>query len=336
MRILAVTNMYPMPHNPVLGTFIEQQINGLRQIGLEVEVMVVDRFTKGMSVYLTLKKLLAQRVLDFQPDIVHAMYGGILADVVTRHVHDRPTVVSFCGSDLLGELLSGIFRRVVSGYGVLASHRSAKRACGIIVKSKNLRDALPSSVSTSKIRIIPNGVNLDLFKPLARDSCRARLGWENDRLHVLFPTNCGGDPRKRLNLAIAAVEVANRSGIKAELHQLQKVPHHEVPLWLNASDVVLLTSLHEGSPNIIKEALACDLPVVSVDVGDVQERIQGIEGCHLALPDPQDLAARLSMVLAGPSRVKGREKMQELSLDRVALSLKEFYEDLLLSYGRIA
>jgi teichuronic acid biosynthesis glycosyltransferase TuaC len=112
------------------------------------------------------------------------------------------------------------------------------------------------------------------------------------------------------------------------------VPHEEVPVWLNASDVVLLTSLHEGSPNIVKEALACNIPVVSVDVGDVRERIQGIEGCYLVDPEPGDLAAKLQMVHAGSRRVVSRIKIQELSLERVALQLKKFYSEVLVSFEK--
>jgi glycosyltransferase involved in cell wall biosynthesis len=134
-------------------------------------------------------------------------------------------------------------------------------------------------------------------------------------------------------LARAAVEVANRSGIPAEIHQLQGVPHDEVPIWLNASDILILTSLHEGSPNVIKEALACNLPIISVDVGDVRERVDGIEGCYLALPNPEDLAAKLRLVHSGPRQVAGRIKMQELSLRRIALALRDFYEELLISWG---
>jgi glycosyltransferase involved in cell wall biosynthesis len=111
------------------------------------------------------------------------------------------------------------------------------------------------------------------------------------------------------------------------------VAHDEVPIWLNASDVILLTSLHEGSPNIIKEALACNLPVVSLDVGDVRERIQDVEGCYLALPEPSDLADKLSLVHEGPCRVTGRTMVQELSLERIALSLKEFYKELLTRHS---
>src|SRR5687768_15560758 len=107
LRILAVTNMYPIPGHPALGTFVEQQITGLRRIGLVVDVMVVNRCERGMGSYLSMGAELRNRIKHFRPDVVHAMYGGILAEEVTRVFENRPTVVSFCGSDLLGERLSG-------------------------------------------------------------------------------------------------------------------------------------------------------------------------------------------------------------------------------------
>jgi len=114
-------------------------------------------------------------------------------------------------------------------------------------------------------------------------------------------------------------------GIEAKLHVMLHVPHRQVPLWLNAADAVLMTSHHEGSPNIVKEALACNRPVVSVDVGDVRERIEGIEGCHIAASDPSDLAAKLTEVAAGPRVVEARSRMEELSIEVVADRLIRVY-----------
>jgi glycosyltransferase involved in cell wall biosynthesis len=314
---------------------VEQQITGLRRIGLVVDVMVVKRREGGMGSYLTMGAELRNHIKQFRPDVVHAMYGGILAEEVTRVFEHGPTVVSFCGSDLLGELLSGPIRRIISECGVLASHIAARRAFGIIVKSRNLQEALPVGLDRSKVRIIPNGIDLERFKPLEQLACRKQLGWASNRFHVLFPTN-GGDPIKRPGLAQAAIDTANKSGLGAEMHQLQGVPHEDVPIWLNASDVVLLTSLSEGSPNVIKEALACDVPVVSVDVGDVGEMISGIKGCYIALPDPHDLSAKLHLVGSERGRIAGRRKVEHLSLEHTALKLKTFYLEVLDSYHRQA
>jgi glycosyltransferase involved in cell wall biosynthesis len=325
--------MYPTPRHPALGTFVEQQIQGLRRIGLIVDVMVVDRWVRGMSSYLTMGAELRNHIKHFQPDVVHAMYGGVLAEEATRACENRPTVVSFCGSDLLGELLSGPGRRIVSECGVLASHIAARRALGIVVKSQNLEEALPATVDRSKVRIIPNGIDLERFKPLDPVACRKQLGWTSNRFHVLFPTNAG-DPRKRPGLAQAAIDIVNRSGLNAEMHRLQGVPHELVPIWLNASDVVLLTSLHEGSPNVIKETLACDVPIISVDVGDVRDLIRGVEGCYMALPDAQDLADKLHLVGSNRGRIAGRRKVERLSLEHTAVNLRSFYVEVLDSYQR--
>src|SRR5207245_1424254 len=126
--------------------------------------------------------------------------------------------------------------------------------------------------------------------------CKRRLGWSTQSFHVLFASS-NGDPVKRPWLASAAVaKMSNPQDRPAELHYLAGIPNGEVPVWLNACDVLLLTSLHEGSPTVVKEALACGLPIVSVDVGDVAERIEDLEGCHLARPQPAELAAKLDQV----------------------------------------
>ena len=281
-----------------------------------------------MKAYLAAGHRVRTAVARFRPDLVHCMYGGVMAEMVTRAVKGTPVVVSFCGDDLLGELLSGPIRKLISRYGVLASHKAARRAHGIVVKSRNLQDALPVDIPMWKVRIIPNGVDFDRFMILDQQESRDRLRWPNDCFHVLFPAN-SGDPRKRPGLARAAVEAVEKSGCRIEMHHLRGVPHDQVPRWLNASDVVLLTSLHEGSPNIVKEALACNVPVVSVDVGDVRDRIDGISGCYLASADPADLARKLQLVYRGPRRIDSRSIVQDLSLRRVAQRLQQFYAETL-------
>jgi glycosyltransferase involved in cell wall biosynthesis len=328
MRILAVTNMYPTAKAPHSGIFVEQQIKALRAIGVNVDLMIVERLERGLACYLGLTREIQAKIRDSQPDIVHVMYGGVMANIVTRTIRDRPTIVTFHGSDLLGEHLSGHLRKIIARYGVRSSRKAARRASHIVAVSQVLRDALPHDINRSKVSIIPCGIDLGRFRPLNRDACRQDLGWHGGRFHVLFPA-AAGDPVKRSDLAQAAVDIVSRSGIAVEMHHLCGVENNLVPVWLNASDVLLLTSLHEGSPTVVKEALACNLPVVSVDVGDVRERVDGIEGCYLASPDPDHLAASLQRVLRQRRRVAGRCKMEELSLERVALRLKKLYENVL-------
>ncbi|MCI0627597.1 MAG: glycosyltransferase [Acidobacteria bacterium] len=328
MRVLAITNMYPSAETPYAGVFIEQQIRGLRRAGVEVQVMVVDRLKEGAKTYWGLGRRVLRRLAAAPADVVHVMYGGVMANEVANCVQDRPLIVTFHGSDLLGENLSGRLRKWISAYGVQCSHKAAIKARGIVTVSKVLSDALPKNVDRSKIRIIPCGIDLERFKPLNHEECCQRLTWNPQHFHVLFPANTG-DPVKRPALARAAVKFLVERGIAAELHYLSGVANTEVPIWMNASNALLLTSLHEGSPTVVKEALACNVPVVSVDVGDVRERIEGIQGCYLAAPDAVSLAEKLLLVKDQARIVDSRATIAGLSLERVAKSLCQFYSDVL-------
>jgi glycosyltransferase involved in cell wall biosynthesis len=330
LRILAVTNLYPAPSTPVSGTFIEQQVKGLKQIGLDVDVMYVNRIHGGMKEYRNLGARVRPRIAAFQPDIVHVMYGGVMADQVTRAVYDRPVVVSFCGADLLGEPLAGYVRTFISKFGVRSSHKAARRAQGIIVKSKNLYDVLPGDIDRSKVRIIPNGVDFERFKPMDKSEARRLLGWPMEPAVVLFAT-VRGHAKKRPELAQAAI-AQTTCDRPVELRIMKGVPHEQVPLWLNASDALILTSVNEGSVNIVKEGLACNLPIVSVDVGDVRERLNGVRLSVIAEPTPEVLSHKLSDILQQGGRSDGRSHLQDLTITAVAERLKQVYLQVLSSY----
>jgi len=330
MRILAITNMYPSSEAPYAGVFIEQQIKGLRATGVDVQVMVVDRLKQGMKAYLGLGRRVLRRLATARVDLIHLMYGGVMAQQVADAIKDLPLIVTFHGSDLLGQNLSGLVRKWVSAYGVVCSHKAAVKAQGIITVSKILSDSLPKSIDRAKIRIIPCGIDLERFRPLSREESCNRLNWNPKTFHVLFPANMG-DPIKRPELARAAVDLLRQKGIPAEFHLLSGVPNTDVPVWINASNVLLLTSLHEGSPTVVKEALACNIPVVSVDVGDVRERIEGIEGCYLADSAAPALAEKLYLVSQGRRWINSRTSIQQLSLLETARRLHQFYEEVLAS-----
>jgi glycosyltransferase involved in cell wall biosynthesis len=328
MRILAVTNIFPTAKTPWLGTFVEQQIKGLRGSGLCVDVLHFDRKEQGPLIYYKMARPILVKVAEVVPDVVHVMYGGVMADQVATACRTKPVVVTFHGSDLLGENLSGLVRKLIARYGVYCSWRAAERATGVVVVSRGLEKALPRSIDRRKVHVIPCGIDLEMFRPMDKAQCQSELGWASDVTHVLFPSN-GGDPVKRPWLAKAAVERVNALGRKTELHMLSGVPYKLVPIWINASDLLVLTSLHEGSPTVVKEALACGVGVVSVDVGDVSEQINMIEGCHLAESDPIDLADKLLQASSRGRRVNAEGVLKKLSLDAVAKRLKDCYTTVL-------
>jgi glycosyltransferase involved in cell wall biosynthesis len=327
MRILAITNMYPSAEFPGRGVFVREQIKGLCAVDLEVRVLFVDRRREGPLAYYRMRNKIARAAAEFDPDVIHVMYGGVMADQILRRHHVRPVVVTFRGSDLLGENLSGWVRKLISRYGVHCSRRAAKAADGVVVVARHLIPALNGAVPADKVRVIPSGIDLDRFKPMDPLACKQKLGWNPRAFHVLFASSCG-DPVKRPWLAQAAVGQMSRPDAPAEFHYITGLPTEEVPLWLNAGDALLLTSLHEGSPNVVKEALACGLPVVSVDVGDVAERIEGLEGCYLARSEPADLAEKLCLVRQRAQRLDCGTRLQELSILSVAQKLKQCYEEI--------
>ena len=326
MRILAVTNMYPSAARPSGGVFVQEQVKGLRAIGLEVRVLFIDRKREGAFEYYRMRSRIVAAITEFNPDVIHVMYGGVMADqIVSRH-RFLPVIVTFHGSDLLGESLSGWARKVISRYGVHCSRRAAKAADGVVVVARHLAKALRNVVGPEKVRVIPCGIDLERFKPMDGLACKQQLGWDLRSFHVLFASN-NGDPVKRRWLAKAAVERMNHGDGEVQLHYMTGISNAEVPLWLNAGDALLLTSLHEGSPTIVKEALACGLPVVSVDVGDVAERIEGIEGCYLAEGEAKALGTKLSLVRQNGKRLNCRPRLEELSILHVAQKLKQCYEE---------
>jgi glycosyltransferase involved in cell wall biosynthesis len=324
--------MYPSPERPGSGVFVEQQVKGLLSRGMDVQVMFLDRRKKGPSIYYRIAPMLERELADFVPDLVHVMYGGVMANQVTKQRGLPPAVVTFHGSDLLGENLSGLARKLISQYGVHCSRKAARRANGIIVVARHLLKALGHGISASKVQVIPCGIDLERFKPLDHLRCRERLGWQPTDFHVVFATS-EGDPVKQPELARAAVGLLEANDGRVKFHVLSGIPNSEVPYWLNAADVLLLTSKHEGSPTIVKEALACGLPIVSVPVGDVPERIAEINGCHLAEPMPEDLARKLELVYKSRQRLNCTEKLQEISNQTIATRLEQFYLNILSRHG---
>jgi glycosyltransferase involved in cell wall biosynthesis len=256
-------------------------------------------------------------------DLVHAQFGssGLLA------IPGRlPLVVTFRGSDLQGVIsdTTGRYTRV----GRFFQHCNryvARQADAVVVVSEHMKRFLPDGVSAT---VIPSGLDLELFRPVPKEEARRRLGLVQERRLIVF----AGRPsqaRKRYALARRAVEMLNKS-YPAELHVVWGVPHREVPLHMSAGDVLLFTSMQEGSPNVVKEALACNLPVVSVPVGDVPEQLRGVRNCEVCEDErPEALAAALERVLRRGERSNGREAMQGLDEHLMTARLIHVYRSVL-------
>ncbi|NWF74638.1 MAG: glycosyltransferase [Nitrospirae bacterium] len=307
-------------------SFVKSQVDSIRLTGWKVFLSIVDDRTSFRGVFRNLQRIRREIARD-QPGIVHAQYGSMTAAVAYCAKGRVPLIVSFCGDDLLGTpnpgFLSRVRERCARAIGLVAAYR----ATAIIVKSRNLLDALPLRLRR-KTMVLPNGVDLSWFRPLDKCEARIRLGWPREAPVILFNSSTSGNQSvKNISLARASVDLLSRSFPHATLQLMSGAGPDEVLWMLNAADCLLVTSLHEGSPNIVKEAMACNLPVVSVPCGDVAERLKETYPGKTCPYDDSALAQAMADVLIAGCRSNGRAQLilQGLSAATVAERLTKIY-----------
>jgi glycosyltransferase involved in cell wall biosynthesis len=233
-----------------------------------------------------------------------------------------PTVVTYYGSDLNPDP-SVLWVR--SAAGRLLSQVAALRVRRIICVSNQLKERL--WWRKNRATVIPTGVDTGIFYPRPHDDTRSELGWKKEDRIVLF--NAGRSPiLKRLSLAQSAVSLAKSICGKIRLEVLDgHVDAHRIPAMMNGADCLLLTSDWEGSPTVVQEALACNLPIVSVDVGDVRERLRRVWPSKIVDRDPNEIGKALAEILMSKDRSNGWYAVQHLSLDKIALHTLAVYQE---------
>jgi glycosyltransferase involved in cell wall biosynthesis len=319
-RVLLITSEWPENAEIAHVPFLVQQVKYLCSAGLDITVFHF-RAKKNPINYLK-AWIRLRRQYDLKSyDLIHAHFGqsGLIA-IPTK----LPLVVTFHGSDLHGiwgrndrYTLAGEILKVVS-------RMVAKCADQVIIVSEHMNRLLPREVN---YHVVPGGVNMELFVPLSQNFCRQRLGLPTNKPLILFAGI--GRPRKRYYLAEEAVKIL-KTQLDVELLCLRQVVHEEMPLYLNAADVLLLTSKHEGSPTIVKEALACNCPVVSVDVGDLRERISSITGCFLCENDsPATIASALAKAIDSKEHFESRHEVENLDEACVSERIIQIYRSAL-------
>ena len=322
LRVLMVTSDYPTKGRPRTTHFIKRQAEFLRTAGVDVEVFHFEGYRKFGN-YVRAWVRLQRHLKRARYDLVHAQFGqsGILA-----FPKRMPLVVTLRGSDILGTLDDASGRYTVKGRVLQAlSRQISRRADAVILVSDHMREAAGRADS---VHVIPSGLDLALFRPIPRDEARHRLGLSPHKRLVLF-VGRPNQARKRFALAKQAVEILDRT-LPAELVVAWSVQHVDIPYYMAACDVMVFTSMQEGSPNVVKEALACNLPVVSVPVGDVEARLTGIEGCELCRDErPEAIAAALERVLRRGARVNARATVAHLDETLLTQKVIAIYESVL-------
>lgn len=326
LSVLMVTNNYPTPENPHMGSATALQEKGLKELGVKIDVAFFDRLRYGRSVYRGMRDQIVEMVRQKRSDIVHVQFGGISA-VNAVQACGRRCVITFHGTDLHGGSPKRLIDKFSFKAGVIASKWAARRSGWNIAVSPELAERLAGV--TARVSVIPTGVDYEVFRPIPRADAIGALGLDPSKKYVVFCDSMRAAVKRR-ELALAAMNYLRERGLNAELLELHRVPHSKVPLYLNASDALLVTSDKEGSPNIVKEAIATNLPIVSVAVGDVPERIAGIFNCRILPRNASEIGGALLSVLSSPTRADGREsKRNEIENLAVCKKILSVYQGIM-------
>jgi len=325
MKVLQVTTNYPCPQNPIFGIFMKEQVESVEQFGVENTIF----FSNGMK---------SNPKIKYSGTIVHLWSAVKLFFHLRRNKYD----IIHCHN-----VLSGFILQLAGGLG----KKNTILSLQIDPETKGSQDYKFTSMlypkfarlivkkqlknPKEKFVYLPNGVNLDLFHPIDKTECKKRLGLDPDKCYILFVDSNTFKARtqKRKDRFNETMEILRTKYGHENLCELvmTKTPRAEVPFWMNACDLYLLTSDEEGSPNAVKECMACNIPVIATPVGNVPDLFEGVEECHMAKSfDSSELAALADKSLRNRRPVNTRSKIIEkgLDLDSIARRLYDLYESL--------
>ena len=309
MNVLVLTNMYPTEAEPWFGSFVRDQVEDLRGLGLDVEVLAFDG-RRHAGEYGRAARRARQLARTGRFDLVHAHYGLTGAAALAQRA--APVVTTFHGSDTGGVP----WQRIVSA-------AVARKAVPIFVNRAGAR-----LLWYRGGYVIPAGVDTELFLPADRAAVRRELGWSDDRRYILFPSS-RRNRVKRPDLFAAVIAALDAAGVGVVPVYLENLSRARAAAVIAASDLTLVTSDWEGSPVTVRESLACQTPVVSVPVGDLEETLEGLPGCEIAPRDPAALAAAVRRALTASRSTELRQRALQTSRRRTAERVAAVYEDVL-------
>lgn len=299
MRALIVTNMYPTPQHPALGSFVRDQVRALQRMAdLEVELFAFE--PGGAPAYVKAAAELRRRYRHDRLDIVHAHFGLTAWPALAAPA--RSHAVTMHGTDLTHPR-----SRLIT----LAALRFVDLAAAV---SDELAGTVPRWAVSGAVAVLPCGVDLERFQPIARAQARATLGLERQRPYLLFPA----DPRRPEKRHDRAAALAG----DVPLLTLGDVDPEQVPLWVNAANAVLVPSEREGFGLAVLEALACDVPVLATPAGIAPEALEGVAGAYCGPFELSRWREELAPHLSTPDpRVDGRRHAEPFSSDQMAARL---------------
>lgn len=326
MRVLWIHNFDPA--NKFSGIFMKQMVEPLKKIGIDVDLYYVGKLRKQLlDLNGTIKKLNKARQ---GYDIIHAQYGSLNGYVVSRT--EGPKLVSLRGSDWhrikktwpLFDFLHGCA-------SVWFSNLSLKHYKHVITMSNRMSKEVRETSPHTVVYTLPDAINLSKFKKVDYHEARRELGIPENQKWVIFASVLNDNPIKRPFLAKEAIRIAKQKNNNIVFKPLVNIPHDQMPKYYSAADAIITTSVHEGWPNCIKEALACDLPFIATNTGDLAEIAALEDTCHVCKDTAEDLAEALLDTLSKERPTDLKKYVDPMDMPNFVKELAEIYRKVLQS-----
>lgn len=317
MRVLHITVNFPTGQHPIFGIFVKEQVESLQREKVDCEVFFSNgKEQGGMRAHWLSIRRVRKLLNNRQYDIIHCHHsisglilllaGGAFRNKCVLSYQNDPT--REFGGKWLFRLLYLFFDQVIL---------------------KNISPYL----NKKKVTYLPNGTNAEFFKPMNMDLCKEQLGFDKDRDYILYmDSNKGTRTQKRHDRYVEVLEIVKKEYPNIESVELSNTPREDIPLYMNACSLHLLTSDFEGSPNSVKECICCNTPVVSTDVGNVRDMIGDIPGCYVTKEkDVRELAEDVIQVLTSKEKFSGRELFlaKGYGIETVAKKIVNLYQSII-------
>ncbi len=334
MKVLILTNMYPTPEHPFFGIFVKEQVESLRKEGIDVDIFIINGHDNRLNYFLAIPRLF-RKLQSNHYEIVHAHHTycvypfWFVKSILGLRI---PLILTFHEAEALKP-----DRLVPRDIDIISKLVYSKRIKKCALKKVDLlisvcEDLIKTFNFCGRAIVLPPGVNLELFKPINKFVCRKRLNLPEDKKILFFPGDARNPKRKTQKgfyILQSALSIINSNDVF--LLTGGDILHQDMPLYINTADVIVQTSNFEASPMVIKEAMACNIPIVSTDVGDTKEIIGNTEGCFICNRNPYDVATKIKMTLDYGKRTNGRKRIEKLGLElqQIAQRIIEVYKEIL-------